>query len=89
MKTVVAALALTAMFVGCTSTYKIQSDDIVLENERARFVIGADGKAKSLIVKESGEEMLDASEGRSVFSATQDRPFNNEIKLVFPHFETT
>ena len=77
------------MFAGCTSTYKIQSDDIVLENERARFVIGADGKAKSLIVKESGEEMLDASEGRAVFSVTQDRPFNNEIKLIFPNCETT
>ena len=89
MKTVVAALALTAMFVGCTSTYKIQSDDIVLENERARFVIGVDGKAKSLIVKETGEEMLDASEGRAVFSVTQDRPFNNEIKLIFPNCETT
>ena len=67
MKTLVAALAFASMLAGCTSTYKIQSDDIVLENERARFVIGADGKAKSLVVKETGEEMLDASEGRAVF----------------------
>ena len=47
MKTLVAALAFASMLAGCTSTYKIQSDDIVLENERARFVIGADGKAIS------------------------------------------
>ena len=89
MKMLAAAFAFASMLAGCTSAYKIQGDDIVLENEKARFVIGADGSAKSLVIKANGTEMLDASEGRAAFSVTQDRPFNNEIKLIFPNCETT
>ena len=65
------------------------SQDVALETERFRLVIGADAKARSLVVKSSGEECLDVREGISMFSVTQERPFNNEIKLAWPNKRTT
>ena len=66
----------------------VAADDVVIETGKFTLTIGADAKAKSLKVKVTGEEMLDVHEGLPAFSVTQDRPFNNEIKLVFPHYET-
>ena len=63
--------------------------DVVLENERLTLTIGDDAVVKSLKVKPSGEECVDATEGLPLFSVTQDRPFNNEIKLTYPNTETT
>ena len=37
---------------------------------------------KSLIHKASGEECLDQTERMSMFSLTEPRPYNNEIKLA-------
>ena len=62
--------------------------DVVVENERFRLVLGGDARAKSLVVKATGEEMLDRTENIPVFSVIQDRPFNNEVKLVLPHGRT-
>ena len=62
--------------------------DVVVENERFKLVLGDNARAKSLVVKATGEEMLDPTEDIPVFSAVQDRPFNNEVKLVFPHGRT-
>ena len=63
--------------------------DIVLKNSSLRLVIGADACAKSLTVRGGGEELLDASERIALFSTTQERPFNNEIKLAWPNKRTT
>ena len=63
--------------------------EIVVENAQMRLTLGADATVKSLIVKRTGEELLDAREGLSLFSVTQDRPFNNELKLAHPNCETT
>ena len=71
------------------STPSAAMPDVVLENARFRLVIGGDATAKSLVVKATGEEMLDISEGLPAFSVTQDRPFQNEIKLTFPNKQTT
>ena len=79
--------AVAAVVAGCFSS-QIEKDDVVVETSQYVFVIGADAKAKSLKLKANGEEMLDAREGLPVFAAVQDRPFNNEIKLVFPNKET-
>ena len=65
------------------------SGDVSIETSRFTLTIGADAKAKSLRVKSNGEELLDVREGLPMFSVTQDRPFNNELKLVFPNCETT
>ena len=65
------------------------SQDVTIDTACFRLVIGADAKAKSLIVKSTGEECLDVREGISMFSTTQERPFNNETKLAWPNKRTT
>jgi len=64
------------------------SQDVVIENEKMKLVIGGNARAKSLVVKATGEEMLDATEDVPAFSVVQDRPFNNEVKLLFANKRT-
>lgn len=68
--------------------YKIADDDIIIENEQFRLVVGADAISKSLILKATGEECLMQGEGIALFSATQERPYHNEIKLSHPNKRT-
>ena len=63
--------------------------DIVLENKKFRLVIGEDAIAKSLVVKSTGAECLRQDEDIALFSVTQERPFNNEVKLAHPNKRTT
>ena len=62
--------------------------DVVVENDAFRLVVGADAVAKSLVVKTTGEECLDAESRLPLFSVEQDRPFNNELKLMLPNKRT-
>lgn len=62
--------------------------DVVVENSHLKLTIGADARAKSLVVKATGAEMLDVSEDIPAFSVVQDRPFNNEVKLLFANKRT-
>ena len=82
---VVAALLLTLPGAGAYA----QSDVIVFENEAFRLEVGTNAVARSLVVKATGEEMIDARDGRAMFSVTQERPFNNEIKLMWPNKRMT
>lgn len=63
--------------------------DIVIENKHFRLILGADCCPKSLLHKASGQECLDISEDIPLFSVTQPRPFNNEVKLAYPNKRTT
>lgn len=63
--------------------------DIILENSQLRLTVGPDCIAKSLIHKASGQECLAAGEDVALFSVTQERPFNNEVKLAHPNKRTT
>lgn len=65
------------------------ADDIVLENAQMRLVIGAEGAARSLVHKATGQECLAADAGEPMFSLTQDRPYDNELQLAYPAEETT
>lgn len=58
--------------------------DVIIENARLRLVVGSDCVAKSLVYKATGEECLQEGAQMPLFSATQERPFNNEIKQVYP-----
>ena len=58
---------------------------VTLENSRFSLAISADGKVRSLKVKSTGEECLAADEGVSFCQAVQDRPFGNEVKLIWPN----
>ena len=63
--------------------------DVILENAVFRLTVGDDCIVKSLLLKENGEECLKADEEIALFSVTQDRPFNNEVKLAHPNKRTT
>ena len=63
--------------------------DIVLETETFKLTVGEDAIAKSLVIKKTNEEMLLKGSDVPLFSVTQDRPFNNEIKLQHPNTRTT
>lgn len=62
----------------------IQCNDIIIENDLLRLVIGSNCVAKSLIHKANGEECLAEGIQLPLFTLTQPRPFNNEIKLAYP-----
>ncbi len=63
--------------------------DIILENKRFILTIGSDCTAKSLVLKSCGEECLLQGSAVSLFSLTENRPYNNEIKLSYPNKRTT
>ncbi len=63
--------------------------NFIFENKNFKLVLSEDGLAKSLVMKHSGEELIPANSELPAFSATQDRPYNNEIKLAHPNKETT
>ena len=63
--------------------------DIIIENPLLRLVLGEDCIVKSLIHKSSGEECLMTGEDIALFSVTQERPYNNEVKLAHPNKRTT
>ena len=83
MKNLLALLSVAAL-----SALMTASADVVVENAKFKLVLGDNARAKSLVVKATGEEMLDLTEDVPAFSVVQERPFNNEVKLVFPHRRT-
>ena len=62
---------------------------IVLENESFRLLIDEKCRATSLTLKPTGEELLYTEEPTPLFSVTQERPYNNEIKLIYMNKKTT
>lgn len=58
---------------------------VTLENSRFSLAISADGKVRSLKVKSTGEECIAGNEGVSFCQVVQDRPFGNEVKLIWPN----
>ena len=73
----------------CADADGRSGEDVTIENARFRLVVGADALVRSLVVKATGEECVPAGEKIPVFSVTQDRPFNNEVKLIHPNKRTT
>ena len=86
---VVFAATLFAAVAAVGAGPAVSTEDVIIENEAFRLLVGADAMAKSLVVKATGEECLDAREGIPLFTSTQERPFNNEIKLAHPNKRTT
>lgn len=62
---------------------------MVLENDRFRLEVAENAIVKSLIYKENGEQCLAEGVELPLLSATQDRLYNNELKLAYPTQETT
>ncbi len=63
------------------------ADSIIIRNSRFTLELSTDGCAVSLLV--GGVECLSPEEPTPFFSVTQDRPFNNEVKLAHPNKRTT
>ena len=63
--------------------------DVAVENDRFSLKFDESGRARSLVVKATGEECLDATTPVPFFSVTQERPYNNENKLTHPNCRTT
>ena len=66
-----------------------KNQEIMIENELFRMVVGNDAITKSLILKSTQEECLMPGENIALFSVTQERPYHNEIKLAHPNTKTT
>ncbi len=62
---------------------------VILENEVFRLVLSPAGFAESLILKETGTECLNLTDPLPFFSLTEERLYNNELKLAHPHKRTT
>ncbi|MBE6884210.1 MAG: hypothetical protein E7487_06360 [Ruminococcaceae bacterium] len=62
---------------------------VILENEQFCLRLRGDCVAESLIHKPTGIECLMQGEEISLFSLTEERPYNNEIKLAHPNKRTT
>jgi hypothetical protein len=63
---------------------QVEADAIVLENPEMRLVIGANGRARSLIHKASGQQCLAEGVDVAMFNLTQYRPYLNEVQLAYP-----
>lgn len=61
-----------------------EKGSITLENEEIRLVIGAEGWARSLVHKPSGQECLASHAREPMFVLTQYRPYDNELQLSYP-----
>lgn len=64
-------------------------DDVIIENRHFSLTISSDCTAKSLIFKPTGEELLFTQKKLSLFTVTEKRPFNNELKLAYPNKRMT
>ena len=62
--------------------------EIIIETPQFLLSVGSDCIVRSLVCKATGEECADADEEVALFSVTQERPFNNEIKLSHPNKRT-
>lgn len=64
-------------------------NEIRLENDIFCLTLGEDATSKSLVLKATGEDLLAEHKDIPFFSVTQDRPFNNEIKLIHMNKKST
>ena len=67
----------------------MSTSNIFFENKHFTLTLGTDCIVKSLKLKATGEELLIQGEETALFSLTEDRPYNNEIKLAHPNKRTT
>lgn len=61
---------------------------IIIENKRFKLELSENCVAKSLVLKSCGEECIKNGEEIPFFTLTQERPFNNETKLVHQNKRT-
>jgi len=62
---------------------------IILENGIFRLTLSENAVAESLVLKANGEECIAKGNELPFISLTEERPYNNEIKLAHPNKRTT
>ena len=67
----------------------MKQTNVIFENDIFKLILTPDCIAQSLTLKSNGEECIFASEKQPFFSLTEERPYNNEIKLAYPTKRTT
>ena len=80
---VIAAAILTVLLAEACA---VRNDDIILNNPGFQLVLTRDAEARSLTV--NGQEMLCRRPGVPIMTVTQERPYNNEVKLENPNTRT-
>ena len=65
-----------------------KSNTLILENDLFYLCINDQCHVENLVYKGTGEECLLLNEETALFSVTEERPYNNEIKLMYPHKRT-
>lgn len=83
------ALTTNVIFISCDKIHEYEKGNIIIENGQIKLAIGKDGIVKSLLYKPTNEECLLRGKNVSISSITQERPWNNEIKLAYPNKEMT
>ena len=83
------ARALALVLFGVVLGMRGLADGVTIENARFRLQVGDDASVRSLVIKATGEECVPKGEDIPLFSVTQERPFNNEVKLIHPNKRTT
>jgi hypothetical protein len=73
----------------CKEENTYSKDDIIIENDQLKLVISKDGHAASLVSKDGKSELLVKGVSIPLCTITQERPYQNEIKLAYPTKETT
>ena len=81
LKGIAAAAFISILGSAPAEDIEIACSDFVLR-------VGPDARVRSLVVKATGEECVDAAQQLPLFTVTQDRPFNNEMKLIHPNKRT-
>ena len=77
-----AFFAATAIGIAaCASSGELS--DVTLDNARFRLVLSGNGYAKSLVVKATGEEMIEVGAHVLFSTITQNRAYDNEFKLMY------
>jgi hypothetical protein len=83
-------LMLTGIIVSsCAGKTTISSNDVIIENDEIKLVISQDGIAKSLVYKPGNTECLILGSKVPISAITEERPYQNEIKLAYPTKRTT
>ncbi len=81
------ALCVFIMFSDGSMAYG--AENVTIENDRIKLTISSDGIATSLVCKPTGAECLMQGVNIPICTLTQERPYQNEIKLAYPTKETT
>ena len=79
LRKLVAALFL----MGAALSVAADTADVTIENRRCRLVLSGTGMARSLVVKATGEELLESGAVVPFSTITQNRAYDNEFKLMY------